>query len=299
MTAEEANDQLAKLPDEPVRPGGMVPTRAEHNWLLMQVRQAHRAGLCPSGETPEQTYLKLHRGRELGIPLATALAQLYVVNGRVATMGRLKLALVRKSGRYQFRFEPVDDKRREAKFTIWPKGCPEEAYTAHWTIDDAKERGIVKSAWGKYPDYMLRWRAVSEAVDLVAPDACDLPLVEELVADFDLRGSGEDVQLTITQEAENVLPRVVSAEETPLPNESGYVMPAEWRTKAESLMHFLDYPPPEIEATLAALTSDDDAKALGKRLQAERETLTDFDGQAADRAGEPGETGRLFGDGDE
>lgn len=291
--AADTSDKLERLPEAPVQAGGTVPTRAEHNYLLLAVRQAHAAHLCPQGELPEQTYLKLQRARELGVPLNSALALFYVVNGRVATMGRLKLALVRKSGRYAYRFEPVDNPKTEAKFTIWPKGCPDEAYTAHWTIEQARERGLAgKGAWAKYPDYMLRWRSASEGIDLVAPDACDLPLVEELAADFDLRNGGADGAV-ILQETEDILPRVVSAEEAPQVNDSGYVLSAKARASALSQMKYLDYPPEEAEALLAALTCDEEAQALAERLRAEAADVLGGGGTAPEK-----EPKALFGEDD-
>lgn len=265
---------LDKLPDAPVQGGGMVPTKAEHNWLLMAVRQAHAAKLCPAGETVEQTYLKLQRARELRIPLNTALALLYVVNGRVATMGRLKLSLVRKHGGYQYRFEQVADPMTEARFTIWPRGHEEEAYTATWTIAKAKERGLTgKGAWARYADYMLRWRAVSEAVDLVAPDACDLPLVEELVDDFTLTDQGGAANIV---EHATMMPQVVAVtEDAPLqlppPNEDGWQLAPEWADKAAQRMRALGWDAATVAAHIANCTSPEDAQDLKDMIDAEEQ----------------------------
>lgn len=293
MMAEE-NVKLEKLPDAPVHTGGVVPTKHEHNYLMMAVRQAHEAGLCPQGETAPQTYLKLQRARELRIPLNTALALLYVVKGRIATMGRLKLALVRKSGRYQYRFEEVADPRQEAKFTIWPKGSPEEAYTAHWTIERAREGGLLEKfgkpvvVWAQYPDYMLRWRAVSEAVDLVAPDVCDLPLVEELAESFDLGPNGA---VTNIQDKPDLLPRVASAEEDGLPElpvneETGWQMPQEWARKALERMGRLGWSRELAAQTLASCKSPEDAQELKDALDEE------------EAAAGHGTSQRLFGEAD-
>lgn len=264
MVAEEqtqTQDKIA-LPDAPVETGGLIPTRHEHNWMLLACRQAQAAGILPRGDTPQTAYVKMQKGRELGIPPLSALTLLYVVNGRVATMGRMKLALIRKSGRYGYRFEPVADPMQEAKFTIWPRGHEDEAYTAHWTIDRAKARGLTgKNAWTAYQDFMLRWRAVSEAVDVVAPDVCDLPCVEELEG-FDLSPKGLPVLPAPT--VSSIVPEVRESRVS-----SGYRMAPDAEAMARRMMRDLDWPENEIEATVAAVSCDEDARELAARLRSE------------------------------
>jgi hypothetical protein len=271
MAVEEHTQDKLALPDVPVETGGMIPTKYEHNWMLLACRQAQAAGILPRGDTPQTAYVKMQKGRELGIPPLSALTLLYVVNGRVATMGRMKLALIRKSGRYGYRFEPVADPMQEAKFTIWPRGHEDEAYTAHWTIDRAKARGLTgKNAWTAYQDFMLRWRAVSEAVDVVAPDVCDLPCVEEMDG-FDLSPKGLPVLPAAL--ASSIVPEVREVRVS-----SGYRMAADAEAMARRMMRDLDWPPEEIDATVAAVSCDEDARELAERLKREVEDMAGAEG---------------------
>ena len=94
--AEQQSVKLDKLPDEPMATGGMVPTKHEHNWMLQAAAAVVAAGLAKQGETWQHIYLKMAKGRELQIGALSANDLLYVVKGRVAVMGRMKLALVHR-----------------------------------------------------------------------------------------------------------------------------------------------------------------------------------------------------------
>jgi len=298
MAAEETQDKLA-LPDEPVMTGSIVPTVWEDNWMLKASTRVVRAGLAPQGDTAQTLYIKMLKGRELGIPPMSAMTLLYVVNGRVATMGRMKLALVRKSDRYGYRFEPVDDPETEAKFLIWPRGYPDETYTAHWTIAQAKERGIIKNAWTKYPDFMLRWRCVSEGVDIVAPDVCDLPCVEELADDFTLQ------QGRVVLPVQNgIVPQVRSAQVGDAPDAApahDYRWEPEWEQECRRWMKRLGYAPEAVDAEIGEVASDEEANALASRLREEEADTGEAEGEeeAAEPAPKAGKTAPLFGEGDD
>ena len=61
------------------------------------------------------------------------------------------------------------------------------SYTLTWTMDDAKQAGLVKpnGGWEKYPANMLRWRAVGFCADVVFPDVLGgMKRTDELGADL-------------------------------------------------------------------------------------------------------------------
>jgi hypothetical protein len=80
------------------------------------------------------------------------------------------------------------------------------AYSVEFTIDDAKQAGLVKpdSAWEKYPANMLRWRAVGFCADVVFPDILGgLKRTDELAA-VDEQGNVIDGDWSVSDDGEPV-----------------------------------------------------------------------------------------------
>jgi hypothetical protein len=49
----------------------------------------------------------------------------------------------------------------------------EETVSTRYTLEDARKAGLIRngSSWEKYPRQMLRWRAIGDALRIIAPDA--------------------------------------------------------------------------------------------------------------------------------
>lgn len=129
-----------------------------------------KTGFLPSSiKTPEQAVAIMLTGKELGVPPMQSLRGVNVIQGQPVVKPELMLALcVQRIKGFKYSFgECTNDK---ATFTA---SRPEmlEPYVSVFTFDDAKAAGLTgKDNWQKYRANMLRWRAVANALHIVAPD---------------------------------------------------------------------------------------------------------------------------------
>ena len=147
------------------------------------------SGIGPAGvKTPQQAFVALEYGLELGFAPMRALTAIYVVNGRGSLMGEAALALIRRQNVCVA--EPLIELRgegdeREGVFRFQRRTMPDPVEVT-FSVADAKTAGLWKKAgpWTQYPDAMLRWRAVGTGVRLYFSDVTlGLALAEE-AADY-------------------------------------------------------------------------------------------------------------------
>ncbi len=147
-------------------PTGMLP--AVQQELLAHVQTVIAAGLMPSHiKTPEMGVVILLKGRELGMQPMQALASIYVVNGLTSlkTEAMVALALQRVK---DLTFEWIESTTQKADVIVRRgRSC----YRSVFTMKDAERAGLSgKDMYRKYPQDMLRWRALAPALRLLAPD---------------------------------------------------------------------------------------------------------------------------------
>jgi len=129
---------------------------------------------------------------------ATVVQEYDIIQGRPALKSQAMLARFQQAGG-KVEWHEMSTKRVEGTFSH-PQGG---SLTVEWTIDMAKQAGLYRegSGWTKYPEDMLRSRAVSRGVRSVFP-ACILGhySVEE-VQEF------PKLKEPVTLEAEVVIPK--------------------------------------------------------------------------------------------
>jgi len=130
-----------------------------------------KSGLFPDCKSPIEAVMKIVAGRELGIPALMSLQKLYIVNGRMGLAGEVAVVLLQRahyeiSHKYDNRDNPT---ACEVTLTHPQKG----AFTWRFTMADAKRAGLVKpnSAWEKFPQDLLYYRALMSAARKFAPEA--------------------------------------------------------------------------------------------------------------------------------
>jgi hypothetical protein len=129
------------------------------------------------------------KGRELGIPPMYALSNIAVIQGKPTANAELMLALIyRDHGDRAITFPESDGQACTIAYKrrSWP-----EAHTYSFTLDDAKQAGLMSNAtWQKYPAAMLRARCVSAVARMAFPDSiAGMHLPEELGAEVDEDGA--------------------------------------------------------------------------------------------------------------
>jgi hypothetical protein len=130
------------------------------------VRIAREAGIVPRDMNAAQVQTIVLAGRELGLEPLQSLRTMSFVNGRLCMAVQLQLALARQRAGVQI--EQLEETDTRCTVTL-RRG--EERITCTYTLDDAKRAGIDRqNNWQKYPKQMLRWRAIGDALRIIAPD---------------------------------------------------------------------------------------------------------------------------------
>ena len=151
------------------------------------------ANLLPAQyrQKPANVLYAMEYGRTLGITPLAAITGIHVIEGKPSASSGLIGALVRQAG-HKLRVTGNDQK---AVAIIVRSDDPDFEYRVEWTIDRARQAGLVnKDVWKKYPAAMLKARAITE----VARDACEEVLFglhytpEELGAVVDQEGNPVD-----------------------------------------------------------------------------------------------------------
>mgnify|MGYP002414068598 FL=1 len=127
-----------------------------------------KSGKLGNVRTPESAMAIALQAAELGIPPMTGFNNLYQVNGKLGISASLMQALVmRDIPGVKFSFNETPE---SCTVTLTRPGW--DPYVSTFTLADAKKAGLVKpdSNWVKYPQNMMRSRALANACRTMAPE---------------------------------------------------------------------------------------------------------------------------------
>lgn len=159
-----------------------------HSGLGLDAMQRYARGFVMSGlfddiskgahdanQQMARAFTKIVAGQELGLPPFAAMRSLHIMDGKVELSAALMGALVKKSGRYDYRVVgEVTDGRAELAWTERRPGTTvwEPVGTSSFTIEEARLANLVRdgSAWKKSPSDMLFARALSRGFRRYCPD---------------------------------------------------------------------------------------------------------------------------------
>lgn len=155
------------------KPGLPAPaTKSEVPEVFRELQQwgklAKDANIIPAGTNIPQAMVIVQAGREMGLQPLQSLRSMNFIKGRLTMSVQLQLAMATKGGVTK----PegwLKEKPGECTVTLERDGA---SITCTYTMDDAKKAGLVKEdgAYDKYAKQMLRWRAIGDALRLIAPD---------------------------------------------------------------------------------------------------------------------------------
>jgi len=127
---------------------------------------ARQAGIIPREMNAAQAQAIILAGRELGLEPLQSLRTMAFISGRLTMTVQLQLALARQ--RVGVRVEQLTETDDSCTVTLARDG---ERITCTYTLADARRAGLERShGWQKYPRQMLRWRAIGDALRIIAPD---------------------------------------------------------------------------------------------------------------------------------
>lgn len=142
---------------------------------------------------PQNVLLAVEYGRSIGLDPVTAIQMTHVVSGKPTASAQLVGALVRRAG-HKLR---VRGDATTATCKIIRADDPEFTFEVTWTLDRAKAAGLLSSnpTWGKYPQAMLKARAITEC----ARDACPEVLAGIQYTAEEVGGPVEVIEAQTTQ----------------------------------------------------------------------------------------------------
>lgn len=144
-----------------------------------------------------QAITKILYGQELGFSPIVSIMGVYIVDGKPSLSANLLGAMVKRSGKYDYRVKVSDN--TQCVLTFLEKGEVRGDYS--FTIEDAKAAMLTgKDNWRKYPKSMLFARALSAGIRTFCPDisACPLYVPEELGATVNADGDVVDLPAPVS-----------------------------------------------------------------------------------------------------
>ena len=132
-----------------------------------------KSGLVPKGlQTKDQVFVAVQWGKELGLSPMVALNNIAVVNGKPTLSADIMHAIARKSPRYHgVQWLEQSEKKAECIIEMINPDGSKEQVRGTYSIEDAERAGLTtKDNWKKYPQRMLKHRALSFALRDAFPD---------------------------------------------------------------------------------------------------------------------------------
>ncbi len=132
------------------------------------IRMARAAGMIPPDLNDPQAMIIIAAGQEMGLQPLQALRTMSFIRGRLTMTVQLQLAMARQ--RAGVRVETLEESADGTAVTVTLVRDGERV-TVTYTLDDARRAGLTDQRnWRLYPRQMLRWRAIGDALRIIAPD---------------------------------------------------------------------------------------------------------------------------------
>ena len=201
------NNQLAHVPV-----GDKGVQFADMDGMIRFAGAVCRAGLAPRGlEKPEQVFIALQMGMEVGLSPMQSLQNIAVINGKPSIYGDGALALVYATGLvtdFEEKIEHEGDDR--VAYCSVERAGVKTACVRSFSVADAKDAGLwgKTGPWKQYSERMLQMRARGFALRDSFPDALHGLITAEEAQDYPAQKARQVAAEPVTTEA-----RVVEVEE--------------------------------------------------------------------------------------
>jgi len=182
---------LETTPDDAAAPAPAPAPRplTPEAWAMIErvAPAMHQARFFGGVTSPAAAMAIMLTGYELGLPPAASFRFVHVIDGRPALSPKGALAVLRRSGLLD-RLEIVE---APGACTVAMRRRGGESFSLTWTLEDARRAGVVRpnGGWDRYPQNMLRWRAIGYVADVLFPDVLGgLHRADEFGAAIDASG---------------------------------------------------------------------------------------------------------------
>ncbi|NBW10334.1 MAG: hypothetical protein EBR82_20125, partial [Caulobacteraceae bacterium] len=140
--------------------------------LRLMVEAMSRSGFFKEAKDYDRAITLALVGQELGVPPATSIMNIHIIEGKPSLSANLMASQLKKSGKYNYRVRETTATACRIAFFEMVAGKSEEIGLSEFTIDDAKTAGLLRNpTWTRYPKAMLFARALSQGVRTFCPDA--------------------------------------------------------------------------------------------------------------------------------
>lgn len=157
-TQAQPATQLSILPtNQPLALDTLEPKSMAELQQLAEVFA--KSGFFADAKDAAKACVKILAGRELGLPPIASMKGFHIIQGAVSMGSNLMAALVKKSGRYDFRVVEITDQVCRIQFLQRAGASWEEIGVSEFTMEDARKAGTQNT--NKYPRNMLYARAMS------------------------------------------------------------------------------------------------------------------------------------------
>ena len=172
MSSENGNGDALAIVEVPILNGVMSPTNVEGLWRIAQL--IARSGFKPKGvDTPEQVFVAVGAGLEVGLSPMQSIQNIMVVNGRPSLWGDALLGLVQASGKMTDMKESFEGKGDSLCAVCHVERADRSTpVVQRFSVADAKLAGLwgKSGPWTQYPKRMLQMRARAFALRDTFPD---------------------------------------------------------------------------------------------------------------------------------
>lgn len=171
------------------------------NQLAVSVKAYRKAGIIPKHlETDAMAIGAILFCKQLGIPPLIGIGQVACIHGKFAAFGSLFTSLAQRDPNFgddeifylDESQERISAENKNLNKPAWAcvvrtqKNGSQFINEFFFSMDDAKEAGIIRNVWTKYPKDMLRWKALSRAYRSTYPAALNgLMMAEDLKTDWE------------------------------------------------------------------------------------------------------------------
>lgn len=205
--AEEANNVTA-ITAVPTKSSGLgaaafgyAPQTFEQAWKLAEM--IAKSDLAPKDfkGKPENTFIAMQMGAEIGLPPLSAIQNIAVINGRPSVWGDSMLALVVSHRDYEWHKETMKGEGDSRAATHEIKRRGHDLHGQSFSIADAKRAGLwgKQGPWTQYPERMLTMRARGFALRDKFADALRGMISREEAQDW----PGQTIEATTTPVVED------------------------------------------------------------------------------------------------
>lgn len=193
LTAQNSNRALAIQPITIHMPS--LPSPQEVESLSQICKIAAYSGFVNSSSNnltvrAADAFFVAMFGREIGVPVMSALKGINVIEGKLCCSGQLLLSLMRRAG---VEVEIPDPATLTDSATIRVKRPGGSWKEYSYSMAMAEKAGLAgKNTWKKYPAELMIWRSVGIANRFETPDITGgLHTIEEIKPDWEVDADGE------------------------------------------------------------------------------------------------------------